>query len=167
MVQLWVNLPKKDKMSAPKYQAIEHEKMGKYDLGAENGFVEVIAGEYKGIKGPASTFSPVNLMNARLKSGATAEFEFPAAYNTALIVVEGNISVNGETKVATNRFLKFKNEGESFSIETLEDSVVLVLSGEPLHESIAAYGPFVMNTRAELVQAVEDFESGKFGHLED
>ena len=166
MVQLWVNLPAKDKMSPPKYQAIKNSEMKKVDLG-EKGFVEVIAGEYQNEKGPASTFSPVNLMNAKLKKGGKADFSFPANFNTAALVVEGSISVNGEDNVPSDHFVLFKNEGENFILEATEDAVVLVISGEPLNEPIFAHGPFVMNSREEIIQAFEDFNTGKFGYLED
>ena len=166
MVQLWVNLPAKDKMSPPKYQAIKNSEMKKVDLG-ENGFVELIAGDYKNEKGPASTFSPVNLMNAKLKKGGKADFSFPAHFNTAALVIEGSISVNGEKNVPTDHFILFKNEGENFIIEATEDAVVLVISGEPLNEPIFPHGPFVMNSREEIIQAFEDFNTGKFGYLED
>ncbi len=165
MVQLWVNLPAKDKMSPPKYQAIKNSEMKNVDLG-ENGFIEVIAGEFNGEKGPATTFSPVNLMNAKLKSGGKAEFSFPANFNTAALVIEGNIVVNGEEKVATDHLVLFQNEGENFTIEATEDSIVLILSGEPLNEPIYPHGPFVMNTREEIIQAFDDFNKGKFGYLE-
>ena len=165
MVQLWVNLPAKDKMSPPKYQAIKNSEMKNVDLG-ENGFIEVIAGEFNGEKGPATTFSPVNLMNAKLKSGGKAEFSFPANFNTAALVIEGNIMVNGEEKVATDHLVLFQNEGETFTIEAAEDSIVLILSGEPLNEPVYPHGPFVMNTREEIIQAFDDFNKGKFGYLE-
>jgi len=164
MVQLWVNLPKKDKMSNPKYQAIKNSEMTKVDLG-ENGFIEVIAGDYNGNKGPAFTFSPVNMMNAKLKTGGKAEFNFPANYNTGLVIIEGNVKVNGEN-VATDHFVLFENEGETFTIEATEDAIVLVLSGEPINEPIVAHGPFVMNTREEIIQAFNDVNLGKFGYLE-
>lgn len=165
MVQLWVNLPAKDKMSPPKYQAIKNSEMKNVDLG-ENGFIEVIAGEFNGEKGPATTFSPVNLMNANLKSGGKAEFSFPANFNTAALVIEGNIMVNGEEKVPTDHLVLFQNEGENFTIEATEDSIVLILSGEPLNEPIYPHRPFVMNTREEIIQAFDDFNNGKFGYLE-
>ena len=165
MVQLWVNLPAKDKMSPPKYQAIKNSEMKNVDLG-QNGFIEVIAGEFNGEKGPATTFSPVNLMNAKLKSGGKAEFSFPANFNTAALVIEGNIMVNGEEKVPTDHLVLFQNEGETFTIEAAEDSIVLILSGEPLNEPIYPHGPFVMNTREEIIQAFDDFNKGKFGYLE-
>lgn len=166
MVQLWVNLPAKDKMSPPKYQAIQNSEMKKVDLG-ENGFIELIAGEYQGKKGPATTFSPVHLMNAKLKKGGKADFSFPANFNTAALVIEGNILVNGEEKVTTDHFVLFENEGEDFTIEASENAIVLIISGEPLNEPIFPHGPFVMNSREEIIQAFDDFNTGKFGYLED
>lgn len=167
MVQLWVNLPSKDKMSKPKYQAIKNEEINRFMLENNGGEVEVIAGEYQNVKGSATTFSPVNMLNAKLNKGATATFNFPAHYNTALLVIEGSVTVNNEEKVATDHFVLFENEGETFTVEASENAIVLVLSGEPLNEPIAAHGPFVMNTREELVQAFDDFNKGKFGYLED
>lgn len=166
MVQLWVNLPAKDKMSCPKYQAIENSKMERVDLG-DNGFIEVIAGEYDGHKGPASTFTPVHMMNAKLKSGGKADFNFPAHFNTAALIIEGSVIINGEETVKQDHFVLFKNEGETFSIEAKEDAVVLIISGEPINEPIYPHGPFVMNSREEIMQAFEDFNTGKFGYLED
>jgi redox-sensitive bicupin YhaK (pirin superfamily) len=167
MVQLWVNLPKKVKMSPPRYQAIVRESMGRVVLENPESFVEIIAGEYRGTKGPALTFSNVQLMNAHLKKGGKADFSFPSRFNTAILVIEGSVIVNENEHVPTNYFVKFKNEGEDFSIEAKEDSLVLVLSGEPIREPIAAYGPFVMNTQEEIRQAFQDFDAGKFGYLED
>ena len=166
MVQLWVNLPAKDKMSSPKYQAISNEDMRKVDL-AENGFIEVIAGNYQNQKGPATTFSPVHLMNAKLKSGEKAEFNFPANFNTGALVIEGSIIINENEKVSTDHFALFENDGETFTIEATEDSIVLILSGEPLNEPIVPHGPFVMNTKEEIHQAFDDYNNGKFGFLED
>ncbi|OGU56310.1 MAG: short-chain dehydrogenase [Ignavibacteria bacterium GWF2_33_9] len=167
MVQLWVNLPARDKMSDPKYQAITKEEMGKVELQNSFGFIEVIAGEYNSVRGPASTFTPINMMNAHLKKGGNADFNFPGNYNTALLVIKGSILVNNSEEVQTDNFVLFENSGEDFTIQANEDSIVLVLSGEPIHEPIAAYGPFVMNTKQELIRAYEDFNSGKFGYLED
>jgi quercetin 2,3-dioxygenase len=167
MVQLWVNLPAKDKMSQPKYQGISKDQINKYVLDENAGIIEVIAGEYKGIKGTASTFSPVHMMNAKLETGGHATFNFPAHYNTGLLVIEGGILVNGLETVPTDHFVLFENDDTQFNIKANEKSVVLVLSGEPLHEPIAAHGPFVMNTHQEIVQAIEDFNQGKFGFLEE
>ncbi|MGL5235658.1 MAG: pirin family protein [Empedobacter falsenii] len=165
MVQLWVNLPAKDKMSTPKYQAITHKEIPTVEV--ENGFVEVIAGEYKQTKGAASTFSPVNMLNAKLNEGGKANFSFPANYNTVLLVIEGEVKVNEQETVPTDHLLLFTNEGEDFTIEATENSIVLILSGEPLNEPIASYGPFVMNTQDQIREAFDDYNNGKFGTLEN
>ncbi|MFV0227958.1 pirin family protein [Empedobacter falsenii] len=165
MVQLWVNLPAKDKMSAPKYQAIAHKNIPTVEV--ENGFVEVIAGEYNQAKGAASTFSPVHMLNAKLNEGGKANFSFPAHYNTVLLVIEGEVKVNEQEIVPTDHLLLFTNEGEDFTIEATESSVVLILSGEPLNEPIASYGPFVMNIQEQIREAFDDYNHGKFGTLED
>jgi len=165
MVQLWVNLPAKDKMSTPKYQAISNLDIPKVQV--DNGFIELIAGTQYDQNGAASTFTPVNLFNVKLEKGGSANLSFPAHFNTALIVIEGNILVNQTEDVPLDHFLLFKNEGTDFTIQASEKSVVLILSGEPINEPIAPHGPFVMNTRAEIVQAFEDYENGKFGVLED
>jgi redox-sensitive bicupin YhaK (pirin superfamily) len=167
MVQLWVNLPAKDKMSTPKYQAITNEQISKFELPDNAGIVEVIAGEYQNLKGAASTFTPVNLQNAKLNKGGKATFSFPANYNTALLVIEGSVKVNDIETVATDHFVLFENKGEDFTVEALENAIVLVLSGEPINEPIFAHGPFVMNTREEIEQAINDVNLGKFGYLEN
>ena len=165
MIQLWVNLPAKDKMSKPKYQAITNDQLSKYQLD-NGGVVEVIAGEFKGVKGAASTFTPIEMYNAKIKKGAAVTFDLPENFNTGILVVEGAVKVNGEKAPADN-FILFKNEGETISIEAEEDSILFVISGKPINEPIAAYGPFLMNTNEELEQALEDFNKGKFGYLED
>lgn len=166
MVQLWVNLPASDKMSPPKYQAIESASMGEVRLADGAGTVDVIAGEYDGVRGPASTFTPIHLYNLHLKRGGRIDLGFPSDYNTGLLVVEGTVKVNGE-EAATDHFVLMADDGERFTVEAAEDALVLVLSGEPIREPIAAYGPFVMNTREELVRAFEDYNRGEFGYLED
>lgn len=167
MVQLWVNLPAKDKMSSPKYQAITNAEISKFELPDNAGIIEVIAGEYQNLKGPASTFTPVNMQNAKLNKGGKAAFTFPANFNTALLVIEGSVKVNDTEIVPTDHFVLFENKGEDFTVEALENAIVLVLSGEPINEPIFAHGPFVMNTREEIVQAFDDVNLGKFGYLED
>ena len=166
MVQLWVNLPAKYKMIPPKYQEITNAIMGKYELPDRKGVIEVIAGEYKGAKGPASTFTPIHVYNARLKKGAKAELNFPSVYNTGLLVIEGSALID-DTPAGSDHFVLFKNDGERVTVESTEDAVLLILSGEPINEPIAQYGPFLMNTREELVQAIDDVNAGKFGVLED
>src|SRR5690606_23697614 len=163
MVQLWVNLPAKDKKADPKYQAIKYEDINRYNLPDDEGTIEVIAGEYKGTKGSASTSTPVHMFNAKLKKGGKVDFQFPAEYNTALLVIEGNITVNGNKETPTDHLALMANDGETFQIEASDDAIVLVLSGQPINEPIAAQGPFVMNTRQELMEAFNDFNLGKFG----
>ena len=166
MVQLWVNLPAKDKMSAPKYQAIENKEMTKVPV-SDNSYVEVIAGEYNTEKGPASTFTPIHMMNAKLQAGDKADFNFPSDFNTVALVLEGSITINGAEVVAANHLALFENSGEEFSIKANDDAVVLILSGQPINEPIVPHGPFVMNTKEEIYQAFEDYNMGKFGYLAD
>jgi len=165
MVQLWVNLPAKDKMSTPKYQAIANAQIPKIKV--QGGEVEVIAGDYNGNLGAATTFTPVHLFNAKLAAGGIANFTLQANFNTGLIVIEGNVIINDTEDVPLDHFALFTNNGEDFTIKATEDSLVLILSGAPIKEPIASHGPFVMNTRQEIMQAFEDYENGKFGVLED
>lgn len=167
MVQLWVNLPAKDKMSRPAYQSITNDALGRHTLPDGAGEIEVIAGSYQSAQGAARTHSPIHMLNAKLtKVGARAEFNFPPHYNTALLVIGGAVKVNG-VDVPADHLVKFANEGEQFVVEAIEaHSLVLVLSGEPLREPIAAYGPFVMNTKQEILEAFEDYNAGRFGRLE-
>ncbi|MBK8473973.1 MAG: pirin family protein [Sphingobacteriales bacterium] len=167
MVQLWVNLPARYKMSAPKYQAIAQHQINGYQLPNNGGTVAVIAGQYADVQGAATTFTPMHLYNAHLKAGTVLPLSFPSHYNTALLVVAGNIRINGSENVPTNHFALLRNDGEDFSVTANDDALVLVLSGEPIDEPIAAQGPFVMNTPEELAQARRDFAMGKFGQLDD
>jgi redox-sensitive bicupin YhaK (pirin superfamily) len=167
MVQLWVNLPAKYKMSPPKYQDVKNEEMAKFVLPDESGVIEVIAGEYNGLKGSASTFSPLHVFNAKLNKGGKAVFDFPFSHNTGLLVVEGNIKINGAEVAEVDQFVHFNNDGALIELEALENSVVLVMSGEPIDEPIAQYGPFLMNTSEEIQQAISDYNQGKFGYLEE
>jgi redox-sensitive bicupin YhaK (pirin superfamily) len=166
MVQLWVNLPAKYKMTPPKYQEIAHGNMGKYNLPDDNGVVEIIAGEFKGVKGPAFTFTPMHVYNVRIRKAANLELSYPLNFNTGILMVEGSANINGSA-VETDHFVLFRNDGESIEVTADEDAVMLVLSGEPIDEPIAQYGPFLMNTWQELEQAIEDVNAGKFGVLED
>lgn len=167
MVQLWVNLPAKDKMSKPKYQGITNADMGKYNIPGDGGVVDIIAGELNGVKGPAYTFTPIQMYNARMKKGGKLTLNLPENFNTGILVIEGKVKVNNSEEAPVDHFVLFKNDGETITLEASEDSILLVLSGEPIHEPIAPYGPFLMNTKEELIQAYEDFNTGKFGQLED
>lgn len=167
MVQLWVNLPAKDKNTLPKYQSLVDQKIARHELADNAGYIKVIAGNYESTEGSASTFSPVNLFSVHLRRNGNAILHSPLHYTTAVLIIEGSITVNGSTIVPTDHFVVFKRDGDSFTITAQKDAIVLVLSGEPLNEPIAAQGPFVMNTRAELLQAYEDYNVGRFGYLED
>jgi redox-sensitive bicupin YhaK (pirin superfamily) len=165
MVQLWVNLPAKDKLTPAKYQAITAAQMGKVTLPNNAGVVNVIAGTYNDNKGPATTFTPVNMFDIRLNASGELSTKVAANHNTVILVVEGSIIANGE-EADLHDLVLFKNEGDEINIKASENSVLLLLSGEPINEPIAQYGPFVMNTNRELQEAFEEFNSGKFGTLD-
>lgn len=167
MVQLWVNLQAKHKMSKPKYQPITQSQMGKSELPGNGGIVEIIAGEYNGEKGPAFTFSPIQMYNMRINKRASFEFSLPENYNTGILVIEGSVKINETSIAPADNFILFNNDGESISILADEESVLLVMSEEPIDEPIAAYGPFLMNTESEIMEAYNDLNKGKFGFLED
>jgi redox-sensitive bicupin YhaK (pirin superfamily) len=163
MVQLWVNLPAKDKMTTPRYQAITSDAMGIYkDNGAE---VKVIAGSFKNVKGPAKTFTPIEMYVINLAKNAKVDFSIPENYNTAMVVTEGSCTIN-DSAAGTDQFVLFKNEGEQIELYAEESCSLLLISGEPIKETIVAYGPFVMNTKEEIMKAYEDVNAGKFGVLE-
>jgi redox-sensitive bicupin YhaK (pirin superfamily) len=166
-MQIWVNLPRAHKMHPPRYQALMAQDMGRAPLPDGGGEVRVIAGEYAGAKGPANTFTPVNLFDMSLNPGGRAEFSFPARENTALMVMEGEVTVNGREAKA-EEFILFANTGEDIVVraDVVSGARAILLNGEPIDEPLAAYGPFVMNTEEEIHQALTDLRAGKFGHLD-
>ena len=165
MIQLWVNLPAKDKMSKPGYQAITSAQIPVVKF-ATGGHARIIAGELDGAKGPAKTFTPVNLWDVILKAGETVDLTVPEGHNTAVVLRKGDVTVNGSAKlIGEAKIATLGREGETITIAAKEDSQLVLLSGEPINEPIASYGPFVMNTREEIMQAVTDLKSGKFGKL--
>jgi len=166
MVQLWVNLPKARKMAPPAYQTLLSEQIPAVQLGGGAGFARIIAGEWEGEKGPARTFTPVHLYDLRLREGGTADLRLPSGGNTLLFLLRGSVTLNGAHKWEGEAAIaQLGREGDDVSIAVHEDSLLLVLSGAPIEEPIAAYGPFVMNTQQELLQAMEDYRAGKMGHL--
>lgn len=167
MAQLWVNLPKQYKMAPPRYQALTAAEMGVVNLPNNAGSVRVIAGEYQGAKGPAKTFSPINIYDATLRAGGSLELSFPARQTVAIVVMKGVVTVNQTQNASVDDFVLFRNVGERIVITATSDAQLLVLNGEPLREPVVSYGPFVMNTRAEIQQAIVDLNAGKFGHLDD
>ncbi len=165
MAQLWINLPKAHKMDPPRYQALVAGEMGIATLPDGAGSVRVIAGEYQGAKGPAKTFTPVNLFDVRLHRGGKVEFSFAPSENVAVLIMSGDVSINGETKATTSDFVVFDNVGAHIAIEATFDAHLLVLNGEPIDEPVVQHGPFVMNTEREIREAIADFQMGKFGRL--
>lgn len=167
MAYLWVNLPARDKMSRPRYQHLKRQEIKTYELPDQAGTVEIIAGAYAGTKGSACTFTPLHVYNARLNSGGEATFTFPACYNTGFLIVEGSIIINDTDKAKENQFVYFEHSGEEIKVTASENTVILVMSGEAIDEPLVHYGPFLMNTDEEIKQALNDYNQGCFGYLEE
>ncbi|MGX9935450.1 pirin family protein [Advenella kashmirensis] len=165
MVQLWVNLPAKDKMAAPGYQAVLDGDIPVVALPNEAGSVRVIAGEYAQEKGPARTFTPMHVWDMRIRQGGITEFEVPEGWSTALVVLRGTVLVNGDTVAREAQLVVLDKADRHMAIEANSDAVVLLLSGEPIDEPIVGYGPFVMNSQDQIAQAISDFNSGRFGQM--
>jgi redox-sensitive bicupin YhaK (pirin superfamily) len=164
VAQLWVNLPAKLKMTQPRYQTLTNADIPSVALAGEGGVLRVIAGEFGGRKGPARTFTPINLLDVRLRSGGRFEFEAGDGCTTGVFVVKGSISVAGRTAAADD-LVVFAREGSGIAIEATGDAVLFVMNGEPIDEPIAGYGPFVMNTQQQIHQAIADLRSGKMGKI--
>jgi redox-sensitive bicupin YhaK (pirin superfamily) len=165
MIQLWVNLPKKDKMTKPRYQGILNSQIPQINLPEEAGSVRVIAGEYQGKSGAALTFSPMDLWDVRLRATAPLHLKLKEGNTAALFVLKGKIKINSGEKIGEAEMAVMEREGDSLSISALEDSVILFMGGEPIAEPIVGHGPFVMNTKEEIHQAIMDYQSGKMGKL--
>ncbi len=165
MVQLWVNLPAKDKMAEPGYQTLLDRDIPSVDLPAGAGRVRVIAGEFGGRSGPARTHTPMDVWDVRLNQGAAARFSVKAGRALALVVLHGTVLVNGSEVAREAQLVQLDREGSDVTIEANTDASLLLLSGDPIDEPIVGHGPFVMNSRAEIVQAMADFNSGRFGQM--
>lgn len=165
MVQLWVNLPAKDKAAPPRYQGILNEQIPIVPLPDDRGSVRVIAGEFAGVKGPAKTFTPIHVWDLRLSGGQQTDIVVPDGYTTALVVLKGAVCVNGAETIEAAEVGLFERAGKTLRIHSMQDSTALLLSGEPIDEPIVGSGPFVMNTPQEIRQAMADYQSGKMGHL--
>ena len=164
-IQLWVNLPKSSKMSAPGYQTIVNDQIPVVQLGGGAGSLRVIAGSVGGAKGPAKTFTPIELYDLRLRAGHSMTLQILDGYHVGLLVLSGQASVEGSHRLSEAELAVFTSTGEPITIIAEEDATILVMAGEAIDEPVARYGPFVMNTKAELVQAVNDYQAGKMGHL--
>ena len=165
MVQLWVNLPARDKMSAPGYQGIVDRDIPDLALKDDAGRLRLIAGEFDGKRGPARTFTDIDVWDIRLNAGKAVTFDVHQGRNTALVVLHGAVEVNGQEVVREGQLALFERDGSHVRLEANNDAVLLILSGEPIDEPIVGHGPFVMNTDAEIQQAFVDFQSGKFGRM--
>jgi quercetin 2,3-dioxygenase len=165
MVQLWVNLPAKHKMSAPRYQTLLDADIPRIAIAEGEGSVRVIAGEFAGRLGPAATFSPVNVWDVRLKGGHAVRLPVPDGHNAALAVLRGELTANASRKVGAAELVVLSAGGNEVSIEAASDATFLLLSGEPLPEPVVGYGPFVMTSRQEIQTAIDDFTRGKFGRI--
>jgi hypothetical protein len=165
MVQLWVNLPAKDKMTAPGYQAIVAADIPVVELPEAAGEVRVIAGAFGGTTGPARTFTPINLWDMRLKAGASVTLDLPDGHNSALVVLAGHVIVGGTQAAGEAEMVLLSNDGSGVTIDADGEVMILVMTGQPIDEPIVGYGPFVMNSEDEIRAAVADFNSGRFGQM--
>lgn len=165
MVQLWVNLPARDKRAAAGYQTLLSADIPVLQLPDNVGSLRVIAGAYQGLSGPAKTFTAMDVWDMQLNAGSTLQLPVAAGRNAALVVLRGTVRVNGERDAGPASLVLLEREGEDVAIEALERASLLLLSGEPIDEPIVGYGPFVMNTQAEIAESFDDFHSGRFGHM--
>lgn len=167
MVQLWVNLPAKDKMSAPSYQAIVNSDIPSVDYAGGKARVRVIAGQFEGHAGPAQTHTPINVWDTRLQADAKLSFDLPEGHTSLLVVLKGRIIVNGNQDAGASEIVSLSREGGTVEIEAAGDTTLLILTGEPIDEPVVGYGPFVMNSEAQIHQAIADFNAGRFGAMEE
>ena len=165
MVQLWVNLPAKDKMTAPRYQSILKNQIPVVNLPNGRGTVRVIAGEFAGAKGPAKTYTPIHVWDLRLTSEEQFDFAVPPDYTAALVVLKGTVHVHGSEAITAAEVGLLDRAGEIIRIDSAKNAMALLLIGEPIDEPIVGSGPFVMNTQQEISQAMLDYRNGKMGHL--
>ena len=165
MVQLWVNLPAKDKMSQPHYQSILNSQIPVLSLPHGQGSVRVIAGQFDGIKGPARTYTPIHVWDLRLASERQIYLPVPDGYTTMLAVLKGSVRIDGAETIGPAEIGLFEREGDHLCIDSAEDATALLLCGEPIDEPIVGSGPFVMNSAEEIRQAIVDYQSGKMGHM--
>ncbi len=165
VVQLWVNLPARDKMVAPGYQGILDADIPVLPLPEGAGQVRVIAGDYAGKAGPARTFTPMNVLDVRLAAGKAVELPQPEGWSTLLVVLAGTVELNGSEVVRAAEMATLSTAGSEVRIEANADAKFLLLSGEPIDEPVVGHGPFVMNTQAQIAEAIRDFNAGKFGSM--
>lgn len=166
-IQLWVNLPAVHKMSEPAYQTLTAGSIPVVELADGSGAARVIAGEFEGVRGAARTFTPVNIWDIRIDGGVSIEIPLPDRHNSIAVVISGQIMVEGGGLVTEGEGALFSREGQGATISAQDTSGVLILTGEPINEPLAGYGPFVMNTKEQIRDAFEDLNAGRFGHMSD
>lgn len=166
MVQLWVNLPAKSKNVDPGYQTLLDRDIPAVELPDGAGTLRVIAGDYEGNRGPAHTFTPIDLWDLRLRPGGTVSLTLSEGRTVAIVVLKGAVQVNGDAIAREAQFVLLDREGGEITVEANGDVSLLILSGEPIDEPVVMHGPFVMNTQEEIRQAMADFQSGRFGTIE-
>ena len=164
MVQLWVNLPAKDKMSPPGYQAITSRDIPVVPV--TGGTARIIAGAFRGVRGPARTFTPVNLWDLRLDRDTDLTLDLPEGHTAMIAVLAGTVIINGTQTAGEAEIVRLERAGSDVTIHTDQEAIVLILTGEPIDEPVVGYGPFVMNSETEIRQAAYDFNSGRFGHVD-
>lgn len=165
MIQLWVNLPGRDKMSPPGYQGITADHIPEVELPGKAGIARIIAGRYGDVTGPAHTFTPMNVWDMRLTAGNHVSLDLPEDHTTALFVLRGAIQIGEHHTVRDAELAVMDRDGSRLEFDVNDDTTLLLLNGEPLNEPVVGHGPFVMNTREEIVQAINDFNSGRFGRI--
>ncbi len=165
MVQLWVNLPAKDKLAQAGYQGIVDAQIPAVALPAEAGTLRVIAGDYAGHPGPARTFSPMNVWDIRMTAGKRVELPQPEGWSTLVVVLDGTVQINGEAVLRAAQLATLSTAGSGVMVEANSNAKLLLLAGEPIDEPVVGHGPFVMNSQQEIIQAIADFNSGKFGQI--
>ena len=166
MVQLWVNLRAKDKSAKPVYQTLLKSQIPAVELPRAAGTVRVIAGELNGTKGPAKTFTPINLWDVNLRAGKSAELPLPDGHTTMFLVLSGDVLANGEREAGEGDLAMFARAGNNITVNAKTDAKLLLMDGELITEPVVGHGPFVMNSRAEIQQAFEDYQLGKMGEID-
>lgn len=165
MVQLWVNLPARDKMTAPGYQTLLKADIPVVPLAGDAGTLRVIAGAFGEAQGPARTHSPMNVWDLRLQPSGRTHLPLADGHTLALVVLRGTVQVNGADIAREGQWVLLDRHGTGVDIEANNEASVLLLSGEPLDEPVIGYGPFVMNSQKEISEAIDDFNSGRFGRM--
>jgi hypothetical protein len=165
VLQLWVNLPAKSKLTAPRYQELLAKDIPVVPLEGEAGSVRVIAGEFGSARGPARTFTPINLLDVRLRAGRSLRLSLKDGYTALLYVLKGSVVLNGTEPASQTELVVLERKGDEITLAASADATVLVMNGQPIEEPIAGYGPFVMNTQAEIQQAFKDFHAGRLGKI--